>query len=134
MTASILPALGGSAARPDPSRMLEPRDIRVLHGLADDQLRFGQAEEALILLHLCQHFDPANPDTIRRLARTFVALEEWDAAAAMLAAYERVRPGLMRRAADALLGAVVALGTRGIEEARSRFADFLALRAGETLP
>lgn len=120
-------------ATADPHPRAEARDIRLLQALADEQLRYGQSEEALILLHLCQHLEPNHPDTILRLARTFAALEEWDAAQVMMDALGRTAPaGGARNAAVALLRAAVAFGGRRIAEARAAFAEFMAAGTRET--
>ena len=115
----------------DPSGFRD-QDVRLLTRLADDQLRFGQAEEALVLLQVCQKMRPQDPDIVLRLARTFASLEEWDAADAMLTAYDRMRGGGMWRSADTLLRAVVSQARHRVDDARRIFAGYVTRLQEET--
>ncbi len=108
------------------SDSIQDSDIELLKSLAADQLRFGQSEEALLLLRLCQELRPTDPAVVLQLAQTFAALEEWAAADAMLAAHRQLSGNAVLRATDHLLRAVVAQSLKRLDAARGAFSDFLA--------
>ena len=103
------------------------RDNRLLMALADEQLRFGQAEEALVLLQICQIFRPADAAIIRRLARVFAALEEFEAAGSMLDALDRLPAPEAPLVGEALLRATIWHGLNRAAEAVRAFGDYLTL-------
>lgn len=110
------------------------RDHSLLIGLADEQLRYGQSEEALVLLQICQTFRPQDPEVIRRLARVFIALDEFAAAEAMVAALDRLPPSAEPRAGEMLLRATILRGLNRAADAFAAFRRYLSLTAGTRTP
>lgn len=110
------------------------RDHSLLIALADEQLRYGQSEEALVLLQICQTFRPQDPDVIRRLARVFIALDEFAAADAMVAALERLPQPVGPHPGEMLLRATILRGLNRAADAFTAFRRYLSLAAGKTMP
>ena len=108
MSLNVVALKRARSQSPDPAT-LQDKDVALLVGLADSQLRYGQAEEAFVLLRLCQVLRPLDLEIRLKLARALTALEEYEAAEAVLAdvarlagpeaAFERVaREALAERA------------------------------------
>jgi hypothetical protein len=122
------PSIGAYTARPQ--TQLGAHERGILNGIAAFQLRYGESEEALAILQLCNRLWPEDPQTLRLLTQAFIQIEDWASADMTETALRRLSGASRVDRLDHLRRAVIHFGCLRLSEARASFLDFVRLGRG----